>query len=105
MALGRASAEAGLKLLRDFTAKFALKDNFRDSLNDILTLAVADTSPSVRDTDDGLLARFASSHALVPVNRTDLQISVDFTAAAEPRRKSRGAKGLRYVNHGWRVRR
>lgn len=103
VALSHSSAEAGLELFHAFAANFTLKQNFRNSLNDILTLAVAQTSSSVLHTSDGLLTRFAATQSQVPVNLTNGQISIDFSATGPTRRESRGTKG--YVNHGWRVRR
>ncbi|CAM3379667.1 hypothetical protein KIPE111705_05610 [Kibdelosporangium persicum] len=100
--LGQTSCETGLHLFQAFALNFALKNNFRNSLNDILTLAVAQTSSAFLHTDDELLGRFARLHSAVPVNRVEEGISIDFTSPTVPRRTNRGTKG--YVNHGWRVR-
>jgi hypothetical protein len=101
--LSRRSAEVGLRFFQVFTERYTLKNNFRNSLNDILTLAVADTSSFFLHTQDRLLAEFATSYSNVPVNQKDDQIVVDFTASmAAPRRKERGTKG--YINSQWRVR-
>jgi hypothetical protein len=102
VALGRKSAEAALRLFHTFAENFTLKDNFRNSLNDILTLAVAQASSSFLHTDDGLLGRFADLHSNVPVNRQGEGVTIDFTPPAAPRRVNRGTKG--YINYSWRVR-
>lgn len=102
VALSRQSAEVGLELFRSFVDDFTLKRNFRNSLNDILTLAVAQASCSVLHTDDELLSSFANRYSKVPVNRNKIEIAIDFTRPPTPRRVSRGTKG--YVNFGWRVR-
>ena len=103
VALSKPSAETGLQLFREFIANFTMKRNFRNSLNDILTLAIAEASSSILHTDDELLARFAGQRSNVPINRQAKGAIIDFTPPAEGRRINRGTKG--YINYAWRVRR
>jgi hypothetical protein len=99
--LGRMSAEAGLRLFHEFASHFALKSNFRNSVNDILNLAVAQTAAARLHTDDQLLANFAASLLSAPVDHRDERITIDFTSVSPAVRHNREAKG--YVNLGWRV--
>jgi len=99
--VGRSSAQAGLQLFRGFSESYTLKQNFRNSLNDILTLAVAQVSGSLLYTDDELLATFAANYAGVPANQEDESLVIDFTQSTGKNRVNRGSKG--YVNKGWRA--
>jgi len=100
-ALSQRSADTGLDLFDAFVASYALKGNFRNSLNDLLTLAVAQSSSAVLFTADQLLGRFAHEHSAVPINHTAERTSIDYTQPPTARRTNRGAKG--YVNRRWRV--
>jgi hypothetical protein len=100
--LSRKSTENGLRLFHAFVANFELKGRFRNSLNDILTLAIAEANSSSLHTNDQLLGKFAMAYADVPVNRKEERITIDFAPTTSPRRQSRGLKG--YVNCGWQVR-
>ena len=99
--VGRPAAEVGLELFRSFSKHYTLKQNFRNSLNDILTLAVAQVSGCPLYTDDELLATFASNCTGVPLNRVDESFLIDFTQTTKKVRVNRESKG--YVNKGWRV--
>jgi predicted nucleic acid-binding protein len=99
--VGRPAAEAGLELFRGFSEHYTLKRNFRNSLNDILTLAVAQVSCSTLYTHDELLATFAANYTGVPVNKGDESLAIDFMRNTSKVRVNRGSKG--YVNKGWRV--
>lgn len=55
-----------------------MKRNFRNSLNDILTLAVAQVSGSTLYTHDELLATFAANYTGVSVNKGDESLVIDF---------------------------
>jgi hypothetical protein len=74
VALSSQSAEVGMDLLAAFAKKYELKKNLRNSLNDLLTLAVAQTSGGSLHTADRLLARFGGEHAGAPVNETATSI-------------------------------
>jgi predicted nucleic acid-binding protein len=99
--LGRPAADAGLDLFRGFSERYTLKQNFRNSLNDILTLAVAQVSGSPLYTEDDLLATFAANYTGAPVNQGGESLLIDFTQTTSKTRVNRSSKG--YVNKGWRV--
>jgi hypothetical protein len=98
--LTRESAELGVDLLGDFADRYTLKRRFRNSLNDLLGLAVAVTNGTDLQTGDRLLARFARERLAAVVDDGGVpRISFE-TAPAH--RVNRDAKG--YVNGRWRVR-
>lgn len=66
--LTQRTATVGLQLLGEFAQKYKLKANFRNSLNDMLVLAVAIDQASHLITYDKLLAGFAESHLAASVS-------------------------------------
>jgi hypothetical protein len=90
-----------LELFRGFSRRYTLKSNFRNSLNDILTLAVAQAASSSLYTNDELLATFAADYTKVPVNREDEALVIDFAQNKGSSSANRETKG--YINEGWRV--
>ncbi|WP_123827028.1 hypothetical protein [Micromonospora globispora] len=100
-ALTSGAAETALDMFAAFTSKYALKKNFRNSLNDLLSLAVAVDSRSRFRTEDDLLAKFASAYSPTVIDQRDNFLDLDF-ARPISRRSNAGSKG--YVNRGWGIR-
>ena len=100
------AAESSQALLAEFVRTRNLKSRFRNSLNDLLHLAVAEQSGLVMHTRDGELAGFAYERFGAPVaHPSPEQFAVDFSPDEEPnaRRKMRESGG--YINRPWSVRR
>ncbi|WP_346119264.1 hypothetical protein [Micromonospora coerulea] len=102
-ALTDAVAVTALEMFAAFTAKYALKKKFRNSLNDLLSLAVAVEAGALFKTEDRLLAEFAAEHAPSSIQEIGGVLAIDFAPEGSGRRLNRGTKG--YVNRGWGVRR
>lgn len=95
------SAEASLSLFWDFTAHHNLKSNFRNSLNDILTLAITLRYSACLVTTDRVLGRFQrevrESNAVMGAQGKSFPSDLSTS-----RPSARDSKG--YVNRGWNVR-
>jgi len=95
-------AQSALLLLSSFESRHNLKDDFRNSWNDILILASAIRANEVLITKDQVLAEFAAE-----VTRTQVaqhagdSFKVDFSASSRLRRTSLESK--RFINLGWRA--
>lgn len=89
------SAETALALFSQFTHRFALKSSFRNSLNDILGVAVAHDSGYEYVTEDSVLSRFIDTCRPAQGGDIDKRIGV---------RNDRESK--EYVNRPrhWRIR-
>ncbi len=94
------SAELALSLLASFRQSYELKRRFRNSLNDLLVLAVAATSNTRLQTTDKVLAEFAASNLAATIAQGET-LSIDFSGPPVARKVSRGIKG--YVNNSWRL--
>ncbi len=100
--LKESSIQVGLRLLSEFTRNNNLKDNFRNSLNDILILAVALEEGAHLITEDSVLNRFAAQTSGIPVKLVGQNLELDFSATEEStRRVQRESKG--FVNRRWSV--
>lgn len=94
--------DIALNLLAAFQDRYQLKENVRNSVNDMLILATAIHHESMLRTQDNLLRRFAAE--MMGVNFTIQQglMLIDFSiATAKQRRISLESKG--YINRGWQV--
>jgi len=96
------SAEIGLQLLADFSKQYSLKSRFRNSLNDMLGLAIAvHQGEGTLDTADQLLARFAKARLGADISVGSSRSRVNFSGPAVIRRENHDAKG--YINRPWRA--
>lgn len=98
------SARMAQAMLYEFGDRYALKKNFRNTLNDIMALAVAVDERATLITDDRLLATFSRDYLLTAVDENDALFSVDFSVkdGDTDRRPPLESKG--YINSQWRVR-
>lgn len=100
------SAEFSQTLLAAFVRAHNLKKRFRNSLNDLLHLAVAERSGLIMHSRDQELVDFTNSHLGAPVVQESTgQFRVDLSSqkTSKPRRELRESSG--YVNQPWSVRR
>jgi hypothetical protein len=92
--------EVGLELFAGFTDKYTCKDNFKNTVNDVLIFATAVEHCAQLRTEDILLARFAAEMYDAPISEHGNEVLVDFSHPKKQKRKlSRDSKG--YVNRGW----
>jgi predicted nucleic acid-binding protein len=90
----------GLDLLSDFTKKYNPKDNFRNTLNDVLILATALDAEATLITQDNLLNRFAVDYFGVEASVEAKLLKINFPPSTSKKKQiNRGSKG--YVNRGW----
>ncbi len=88
--------------LFDFSQEYSLKDNFRNSFNDLLILACAERQQEDLQTKDSLLSRFFASRNSNRVSENGSNIVVHFAGSALGRSGGRSeSKG--YINRGWRI--
>lgn len=97
------AAKAAQRLLLEFTRSHSLKANFRNSMNDLLILAIALRASIPLLTRDSVLARFAARERIVRSEPLGEWTRLDTSrVAAATRHRSRESKG--YVNRGWEIR-
>ncbi|BCL80047.1 hypothetical protein ccbrp13_25120 [Ktedonobacteria bacterium brp13] len=89
-------------LLKGFMERHNIKQNFRNSWNDILILATALAFSADLDTRDNELSRFAVEQYAQSFKNTDSFIHLSFTkdelTQQKPNRESKG-----YINRGWKA--
>lgn len=90
-------------LLHEFMQRYSVKQNFRNSWNDILILATSLLSNADLVTKDSNLSRFATEQYALPFTHMDPFLHLSFGKVEMPmRRASRESKG--YINRGWKAR-
>lgn len=101
--LSRETADVGLTLLAKFCETHNIKDNVRNSVNDVMILAAAITSGEPLDTADTLLSRFAADAykaVAIPIGGDSLRI--DFRRARQGKKRD-SAESKGYINRGWQI--
>jgi predicted nucleic acid-binding protein len=102
LALTLETVRMALPLLSEFEARFSLKDNFRNSWNDMLILATAIRANEALITRDRVLAEFAADVIQAEVaDHADASFQVDFNTESVMRRSNLESRG--YINLGWRA--
>lgn len=100
--LQQRDVQHAFSLLGQFRREHNLKQNFRNSWNDLLILSSARNAEVDLITEDNELSRFASNVDGGTSSRVDDFIRIQFPRSdQQPRRPSRESKG--YTNVGWRV--
>jgi len=100
--LQRADVELAFHLLGEFRRAHNLKQNFRNTWNDLLIVSSAINSNARLITEDNELSRFAAELSGVSPSPADRFIEIPFARTdAQKKRSSRESKG--YINVGWRV--
>lgn len=95
-------AEIGVNILGQFLDKYTAKDNFQNTINDMLILATAIRQARQLLTKDSLLSRFAAELLGAQVVEDRLGLTLDFTTPqVEESRKKFESKG--YINRGWQI--
>lgn len=90
-------------LLASFLEKHELKQNFRNSWNDLLILATAVQAGGVLLTEDELLMRHAAGVSGGRAEAIDRGVAIDFSIVGARVEKWKGeSKG--FINRGWQVR-
>jgi hypothetical protein len=98
------AAESSQVLLAEFVRTRNVKSRFRNSLNDLLHLAIAEQSGLVMHTRDGELAGFAHERFSAPVAHPGPgQFAVDFSDEEPSARRTMRESGG-YINRPWSVR-
>lgn len=100
--LSRTAIELAHDLLKSYSTKHALKENFRNSWNDLLIAATALDESRPLLTDDEPLAKHIAT-----VTQAEIRKSSDIVELSppqgEPKRNiNRESKG--YINRGWQIR-
>lgn len=100
--LNQKTVELGLDLFREFISRYNVKENFKNTINDIFILATAITSSSTLITKDSLLNRFATEYFNATLKENSGFLLIDFgKEKILESRKNTDSKG--YINSGWRV--
>lgn len=96
-------ARIGQNLLYEFTEKYTLKKNFRNSLSDILILATALSCEGQLITKDSLLASFCEKQGILKRKKHGSWVRCETDVSDTTiRKRQRESKG--YVNRSWEVR-
>lgn len=91
-----------MELLQEFRKEHNLKENFRNSFNDMLILASAIDTSALLITEDSLLNKFAAKQFAGAYQRQDGIATIDFSQdSPATKRNSRESKG--YINKSWQV--
>lgn len=100
--LAKTSVRVAMELLQEFRKEHNLKENFRNSFNDMLILASAIDTSALLITEDSLLNKFASKQFTGAYQIQDGIATIDFSQdSLATRHKSRESKG--YINKSWQV--
>lgn len=100
--LNKRTVELGLSLFYEFVSSYNLKENFRNSVNDIFILAAAVSSSGILITKDSLLNRFAAEQYDAKVKEKEDTLLIDFRENKYPEKyKGKDSKG--YINTGWKI--
>ncbi|MDH4318644.1 MAG: hypothetical protein OEV64_09665 [Desulfobulbaceae bacterium] len=83
-----------------FTNKYVLKDNIRNSINDLLILSTAIDKKLPLFTKDNLLNRFAAEVHEAPIKMIGGNIQIDFSGHG-PIEKKNNYESKGYINRGW----
>lgn len=90
-----------MEILFEFTKLYSLKNDFRNSFNDMLILATAIHHRLPLLTDDSLLARFSADRFGGSLSEKSSEVIVDFRRKAVASSNKLESKG--YINRGWRI--
>ena len=104
ISLDRTRAQLGVNLLRKYSTSAGnnLKEDFRNSLNDMLILATAIDSATDLITEDRALWRFAVRTLCLPIRAKEDLIRLDVSSGVAKSTVSRESKG--YINRPWEAR-
>lgn len=87
-------------LFARFTEKYSLKEDIRNSINDIIILATAIEKQIFLISEDSLLSRFAAKECNAVVKKVRGILEIDFSATkSTTKRFMTESKG--YINKGW----
>lgn len=100
ISLNETSAEIGLSLFYEFTSRYNIKENIKNTINDVLILATSISKTATLITKDSLLNRFASEQYSGTLKENSDFLSIDFQVNENPEKRDRKeSKG--YINKGW----
>ena len=102
LSLNKYMAELGLTLFHEFISRYNLKENFRNSINDILILASAINSSGTLVTEDSLLNKFAAERYDASMKEYSGTLLIDF-GKIRPSIGDKNKESKGYVNRGWNV--
>jgi hypothetical protein len=101
--LNKEILERSYLLLQEFSSQHNVKEDFRNSWNDLLILATALTQKANLFSKDKELNNFMEDRGYaVPIRRVNEFVNLSFSKVDAPiQRVSRESKG--YINRGWRA--
>lgn len=99
--LSNNDCELAMVLLSEFTKAFQVKNNIKNTVNDLLILATAINQGLDLNTEDKVLGKFANDHYNAKVIDKSDSVIVSFPSKEETQgiRKKLDSKG--YINRGW----
>ncbi|MEV3921680.1 hypothetical protein [Actinomadura coerulea] len=98
------SAHLAQCLLHDFAERYTIKKNFRNTLNDIMILAVALDERARLLTDDRLLAIFSEDFLTATVRGSEKKYDIDLSGDVGRIDRRPPLESKAYINSRWRVR-
>jgi hypothetical protein len=100
--LNQRDCESGMTLLSEFVKNIQVKDNIKNTVNDLLILATAMNKGVDLYTEDKVLGRFASNYYKAKVTEKHDAIVISFPTKDETH-KIINAESKGYINRGWQV--
>ncbi|MFW1485910.1 hypothetical protein ACEV9X_02995 [Vibrio parahaemolyticus] len=101
-ALNSEDCESGMTLLSEFMKNIQVKDNIKNTVNDLLILATAMNKGVELNTEDKVLGRFASNHYKAKVTEHHDSLVISFPTKEETHKIIK-AESKGYINRGWQV--
>jgi len=88
-------------LLKSFTEKYSIKNNFGNSWNDLLILSQCLNEKSTLFTEDSLLIRFSTDLLLGTMSPQANYMQIEFKHEDIESKKSNSGESKGYINRGW----
>lgn len=101
--LSNDDCELSMTLLSEFIKTFQVKNNIKNTVNDLLILATAMNQELELYTEDKVLGQFASNHYNATVIDNSDSIVVSFPPKEETQRIREKSESKGYINRGWQV--
>lgn len=101
--LSSEAIEIGLELLSLFLEDYEPKDNFRNTVNDIMVLAMAEYNGISLWTEDELLSQFAEKVLQSDIDEKNGLYTINVSSQVKNSSKQ-NRESKEYINRGWRCR-
>jgi hypothetical protein len=99
--LSREAIEIGLELLSEFLKDHEPKDNFRNTVNDIMILAMAECNGISLWTEDALLSQFAENVLQSKIDETNGLYTINMRTRTK-KTSIHDRESKEYINRSWR---